>query len=301
MTSVYTVLALTAFAANSLLCRLALGGRAIDAASFTTIRIMSGAAMLLAISAFRPAPAATGAAVEPPDLKVGPTYQPGERRVGPTTTPAWRSVVALFAYAIAFSFAYLSLTTGTGALILFGAVQTTIMVVALLTGERPRPLEWVGLFSAVAGIVVLVFPGLTAPPLLGSALMAIAGASWGFYTLWGRGTKDPLVATTWNFARAVPLTVVASVAAIGRFHVTGNGAVLAASSGAITSGVGYVIWYAALRSLSATRAAIVQSATPVLAAIGGVIFLSEQISLRLVVAAVMILGGIGLAVMGRSR
>jgi len=220
---------------------------------------------------------------------------------GPSATPAWRSVVALFAYAIAFSFAYLSLTTGTGALILFGAVQTTMMVVALISGERPRRLEWIGLVSAVTGIIVLVFPGLTAPPLAGSTMMALAGASWGFYTLWGRGTNDPLAATTKNFARAVPLAVVASLAAIGRVHVTGNGAVLAASSGAITSGVGYVIWYAALRRLTATRAAIVQSATPVLAALGGVIFLSERVTLRLVIAAVMILGGIALAVLGRRR
>lgn len=264
----------------------------IDAASFTTIRVVSGAIALLGISmASRTLDVKNSLTPDlegprSPDIKVGPT---------------WRSAVALSVYAIAFSFAYLSLTTGTGALILFGAVQTTMLAAALLTGERPRLLEWVGLVSALAGLIVLVFPGLTAPPLVGSVLMAIAGISWGFYSLWGRGTKNPLAATTVNFVRAVPLAVVVSVAMVVRAHVTTSGAMLAASSGALTSGVGYVIWYAALRGLTATRAATVQLAVPVLAAVGGVAFLSEQITARLFIAALMILGGIGLAILGRRR
>lgn len=276
MTLVFTTLALTAFAANSIICRLALGAEAIDAASFTTVRLASGAALLLAISA------ATGA-----------------RTSAAASSPSWRSAVALFSYAILFSWAYLSLTTGTGALILFAAVQTTMMVAALWSGERPRRLEWIGLASAVAGLIVLVFPGLAAPPPLGSALMAIAGISWGFYSLWGHGTTNALAATTVNFVRALPLAAMASLVATSGFHVSVEGIVLATSSGALASGVGYVIWYAALPGLSATRAATVQLAVPVLAAMGGVLFLSEDISVRLVTAAVMILGGIALAIGAR--
>lgn len=287
MTPFYTALALTSFAANSLLCRLALGGATIDAASFTSVRLVSGALMLLAISRLRSSgtTASFGAASQS-----AATH--GSR-------PGWRSAVALFSYAIAFSYAYISLTTGTGALILFGAVQTTMILHALLSGERPHLLEWVGLTTALTGLVVLVFPGLAAPPLAASIVMAVAGMSWGFYTLWGRGTKDPLAATSTNFARSVPLTLAVSAVAIGGAHVSARGVVLAASSGALASGLGYVVWYAALRGLTATRAAIVQSATPIITAIGGVIFLSEQISVRLIAAAVLILGGIGLATAGR--
>jgi len=274
LTSLYTVLALLAFAGNNLLCRVALGRHAIDPASFTTIRMVSGAAILLAISAQRPA----------------------QRR---TLRSAWVPAIVLVCYAVAFSFAYVSLTTGTGALILFGTVQTTMLVVALLSGERPVPLEWLGLASAVVGLIVLVFPGLAAPSLPGSALMVIAGIAWGLYSLLGRAVSDPLAATTQNFVGAVPLTVLAGLPMIGRMHVTPSGAVLAVSAGAITSGVGYVIWYAALRGMSATRAATVQTAVPVLAAIGGVIVLSERVTLRLVGAAVLILGGIALAMLRR--
>jgi drug/metabolite transporter (DMT)-like permease len=286
VTPLYTVLALTAFAANSLLCRLALGGATIDAASFTSVRLVSGAITLFAISGMLPA-----------DDRA--TVGGARGRAGDASRPGWRSAVALFSYAIAFSVAYVSLTTGTGALILFGAVQTTMITRAIGSGERPHLLEWVGLASALTGLVVLVFPGLSAPPLLGSLVMAVAGISWGFYTLWGRGTGDPLAATATNFARSVPFTLVVSLVAIGSFHASARGVLLAVTSGAIASGLGYVVWYAAIRGLTATRAAIVQSATPVLTAIGGVIVLSERISIRLVAAAVLILGGIGLATAGR--
>ena len=296
MTHVYTALALTAFAANSLLCRLALGGQVIDAVSFTSIRLMSGAAMLLTISFFRgqpldspPSASARGESLAAFDGAT-PDFHHG--------LPGWRSVTALFIYAIAFSWAYVSLTAGTGALILFGAVQTTMLVAALGSGERPRLLEWVGLLSAIIGLVVLVFPGLSAPPVVGSTLMALAGISWGLYSLWGRGTTNPLTATTMNFVRAAPLALVVSLVALGALgdvHVTAEGAGLAVLSGAVASGVGYVIWYAALRELSATRAATVQLAVPVIAALGGVVFLSETISTRLMTATAMIIGGIALA------
>lgn len=290
MILLYTALTLIAFAANSLLCRLALGGRTIDAASFTSVRIVSGAVMLVAISAIVARPIRTPES----DSQL---WTPATERS--TWLRDWRLSLALFVYAIAFSFAYLSLTAGTGALILFGGVQTTMLIAALVAGERPRPFEWIGLASAVAGLIVLTAPGITAPPLGGSLLMALAGVCWGFYSLWGRGVADPLRSTTHNFVRVTPLSLLVSLATVGRAHVTAPGVLLAASSGALASGVGYVLWYSALAGLTATRAATVQLAVPVLAAMGGVVLLSEQVSLRLVGAAVLILGGIGLAIIGR--
>jgi drug/metabolite transporter (DMT)-like permease len=292
VTLLYTALALSAFAANSLLCRLALGGGLIDAASFTSIRIVSGAAMLVAISTTIGARRSGAPAVSALPSSPGRSSSAGLAR--------WRSAFALFVYAIAFSFAYLNLTVGTGALILFGAVQATMISAALVTGERPRPLEWIGLASAGFGLLVLVAPGLTAPPLAGSLAMAIAGTAWGFYSLWGRRIQNPLGATTTNFVRAVPLSLLASLAAIGSRHATTEGVLLSASSGALASGLGYVVWYAAISGLTATRAATVQIAVPVLAAAGGVVLLSEPITLRLIAGAVLILGGIGLGVASRK-
>jgi drug/metabolite transporter (DMT)-like permease len=291
MTTLYTTLALTAFAGNSILCRLALGGATVDAATFTTVRLVSGALMLVAILRVRKSrsasdrPSAGGAAAPSIAVSVG-------------AAPP----LALFSYAIAFSLAYVTLTTGTGALILFAAVQSTMLLMALRSGERPGALEWTGLATAIAGLLVLVFPGLTAPPLAGSIMMAVAGISWGFYSLWGRGTRDPLAETARNFVLSIPLAALASLVALvatDSVHASSRGLLLASSSGAITSGVGYVIWYAALRGLSATKAATVQLATPILTSLGGVIFLSERISVRLLFAAAMILGGIGVTALGR--
>lgn len=207
----------------------------------------------------------------------------------------WRLPLVLFGYAITFSFAYVSLTASTGALILFGAVQTTMLTAALVAGERPHALEWLGLVTAFIGLVVLTAPGLTGPPLLGSLSMAASGICWGFYSLWGRNVRSALQATTTNFVRITPLSLLVSLAAIGRVHVTVAGALLAVVCGALTSGVGYVLWYSALAGLSATRAATVQFAVPIIAATGGVILLAEPVSVRLVTAAILILGGIGLA------
>ena len=204
-------------------------------------------------------------------------------------------------YALAFSLAYLSLSTGTGALILFGSVQLTMILAALLGGERPHFLEWTGLFLALGGLVYLVFPGLKAPSPLGSALMAAAGISWGFYTLRGRDSSDPLADTASNFIRSVPFVISISLLNLKNIHLSTNGLLLAVTSGTITSGLGYVLWYAALRGLTTTRAATVQLSVPVLAAWSGIIFLSEEMSLRLLLAAVLILGGIGLAVMSRGQ
>ena len=270
-----TVLALLAFAANSLLCRLALGGALIDAASFTTVRLAAGAFTLALI--------------------VAPRWRAHGR-----AKADWRAVAMLFAYMVFFSFAYLTLSAGTGALILFGAVQLTMLIIGLHNGERFPVLSWVGLALAFLGLVYLVSPGLTAPNPLGAALMAIAGIAWGCYSLLGRGAADPIEATANNFILSVPLAIVVSLLFINRLHGSWEGIALAATSGAITSGLGYVIWYAALRRLTATRAAVVQLAVPVIAACGGVILLSEEITLRLLLASAATLGGIWIVMLQRS-
>ena len=251
---------------------MALGASAIDPASFTSIRLASGAAALLLLARVT-------------------------RRRGPSPSPPWRSAVALFAYALSFSFAYQILETGTGALVLFGSVQATMLGSALITGERPRRQEWVGLVLAAVGLVYLVLPGLTAPPLLGTALMTLSGISWGCYSLWGRRVTDPIGATALNFRRGLPLAIVVSLATIGRVTISVAGTTLAVLSGALASGLGYVIWYYALPSLTATRAATVQLAVPIVAAVAGVVLLSEVVSLRLLISGILILGGVSLASM----
>jgi drug/metabolite transporter (DMT)-like permease len=262
-----------AFAANSVLCRLALGPGAIDAASFTTVRVAAGAATLALI------------------LKIRSRGSPLGLRPHSSWAPA-----ALFLYAACFSFAYVSLSTGTGALILFGAVQITMMVAALRGGERPSTLAWLGYTAAAGGMIFLVAPGVEAPSLRGALLMALAGFGWGVYSLLGRGSASPLSDSAKNFLFATPLALVGSGLFWSELWLTQEGAVLALVSGAFTSGLGYVIWYAALRGLSAARAAVVQLSVPVIAAAGGVVFSAETISWRLVTSAALILGGIALAI-----
>ena len=275
-TIAYTALALVAFAANSILCRIALRNSTIDPATFSTIRLIAGAATLLLVTALT-------------------------RKGSAPTEGSWLSAGMLFLYAVPFSFAYTLLTTGNGALILFGSVQITMMTAALWSGERPHPVQWLGLGLALGGLGYLVLPGLEAPPIAGAALMALAGFSWGVYSLRGRGAANPLVQTTSNFVRSIPFVVAVSLIAIPRFHVEKEGVLLAIASGAVASGMGYVIWYRALQGLSAARASIVQLLVPCLAALGGVIFLAEAISLRLVLATVLVLGGISLALHARAR
>lgn len=277
LTALYTSLAMVAFASNSLLNRLALGRDSIDAVSYTTVRLLSGALVLSLISSLQ------------------------KKSAEPNIRGNWISAAMLFLYAIAFSFAYLSLSAGTGALILFGAVQLTMILVALRAGERPQPLEWLGLLLALGGLIYLVLPGLEAPSPLGSGLMMLAGIAWGVYSLRGRGSGSPLADTAGNFLRALPLIIFVRLVTLHDVHLTQSGILLAMISGAVASGAGYVIWYTALAGLTATRAAIVQLSVPVLAAWGGVAFLTEDISLRLILAGVMILGGIGLAIAGRRR
>ena len=272
-TAVLTVLALTAFASNSLLARAALRGQLVDAGSFTLVRLASGALALGLLAGRRGA-----------------------------WDPVWRSgsataAGALFAYALAFSLAYLRLDAGTGALILFGAVQVTMIGWGMTTGHRPAPLEWLGLLVSLAGLVLLVAPGLRAPDPAGAALMALAGVAWGVYSLRGVGAADPVGANASNFIKAVPLAVVAAVVLSSVRHASPRGFLLAAISGAVTSGLGYAAWYAALPGLTPLRAAVLQLAVPVLAAAGGVALLGETVTLRLAVAGVVVLGGIALAVL----
>ena len=264
-----TLLAILAFAANSLLCRMALGPHLIDAASFASVRMVAGAVTLGLILLSRR----------------------GKRS---RNVPDWRCPAMLFAYMALFSFAYLSLTAATGALLLFGAVQLTMFLVALRQGESFSMVSWLGLILAFAGLVYLVSPGLAAPDPLGAVLMIFAGVAWGFYSLLGKGTPDPLAATAANFLYAVPLVLAVSIVFSGEFHVSFQGLVLAVASGAVTSGLGYAVWYVALRGLKAMHAATVQLAVPVIAAFGGVIFLSEAVTLRLVLASAATLGGVAI-------
>lgn len=273
-----TAIAMVAFAANSLLCRKALGAGAIDAASFAAIRTAAGALTLAVILAAR-----------------------GE--IGLAMRGHWRTAAMLFTYMVCFSFAYLSLSAGTGALILFGAVQLTMFSAALRSGESFSPLSWMGLAIASGGLVYLVLPGVTAPDPVGALLMTGAGVAWGAYSLLGRAAANPLVATGGAFIAALP--VVLAVAVISGFfsgaHMMISGVALAIASGAIASGLGYVIWYAALRGLPATRAATVQLSVPVIAAFGGVLFLEETITGRLLIASAATLGGVALVLSQRNK
>jgi drug/metabolite transporter (DMT)-like permease len=268
-----TVLAMLAFAGNSLLCRLALRDTTIDAASFTSIRLVSGAVMLAILM--------------------------GGRGARPWTAGTWRAAAMLFAYAVTFSFAYRQLTAATGALLLFGAVQITMLAYGLATGERLRGVQWLGLSVAVAGLVGLLLPGIAAPPLMGAVFMLAAGAAWGVYSLAGRGVTDPVAGTAGNFLRTVPFTIVLSLVTAAQASFDASGILYAVASGAITSGLGYVLWYAALPAFKAASAATIQLSVPALAALGGVLLLAEPLSPRLLIASVAILGGIALVILRR--
>jgi drug/metabolite transporter (DMT)-like permease len=268
-----TAVAMLAFAANSLLCRLALQQDRIDPASFGAVRLAAGALVLACV------------------IRAG--------RRGRDASGDWRSAGLLFAYVALFSFAYVSLAAGTGALILFGAVQLSMLGVGLLRGERFAPAGWLGLGLAVTGLAVLLLPGAAAPSPAGAVLMAGAGVAWGGYSLRGRGVADPLAATGAAFLRAAPLGILLALAFASRAHADARGVGLAVASGALTSGLGYVVWYAALRRLTALRAAVVQLSVPLIAAVGGVLLLGEAFTSRLGVAALAILGGIGLVLGSR--
>ena len=274
-TVLLTGIALIAFAANSVLCRAALGEATIDASSFTVIRLLSGAFVLFVILQLKHPKSVT------------------------SSSGSWVASTMLFLYAITFSFAYISLDTGTGALILFGTVQITMILLSVINGTRLHPTEWMGVALAFAGFVYLISPGVSTPSISGFVLMTIAGVAWGIYTLKGRGSKNPLMDTGSNFFRTVPMAIVVAIIAVQNAHLSYEGVLLAILSGGVASGLGYAIWYNALGGLSATQAAVVQLLVPVIAAAGGVIFVSEPITLRLTLSALMILGGILLVVLGR--
>jgi drug/metabolite transporter (DMT)-like permease len=264
-----TALAMIAFAANSILCRMAIETNLIDAVSFTTIRLLSGTFALLLILALR------------------------EKRWRPSK-PTWQPVLALLAYMVCFSFAYRSLSAGTGALLLFGFVQLMMIGTAIYQGERLTMRAWLGLTLAGGGIVYLVLPGVEAPDPIYSALMAIAGLAWGAYSLLGLRGEDPTSATANNFLYATPIAVLISVFDSASLHLTWRGMMLGIASGAIASGMGYAIWYSALKNIKPTTAAITQLSVPVLATLGGVMLLAEPLTLRILIAAVLTIGGIGL-------
>jgi drug/metabolite transporter (DMT)-like permease len=280
----FTSFALIAFAANSVLNRLALGGNTIDASSYIAIRLLSGAITLAIIHGFNKN-----------------DFSLIKNAFSPPSISALLPAFYLFLYGISFSFAYRSLNSGTGAFILFGTVQITMLSNALIKGERPHYTEWLGLFTAIGGLIYLVLPGLSAPDPFGAFLMLIAGISWGFYTLKGRGVKDPLESTALNFVRSVPMILIVTSFTFGQAHISIEGVIYALISGAVTSGVGYSIWYAALKGLTTTQAAILQLFVPVIAALGGVLFLSENITTRLIYTGLLIIGGVTLALFGKSK
>jgi drug/metabolite transporter (DMT)-like permease len=273
---ILTVLAMFCFAANSVLCRLALGPHLIDPASFTTVRVLSAAAVLTVI------------------------VRLSGRPLSKVTVVNWKAIVVLFAYLIFFSLAYARLSTGTGALILFGAVQLTMFSAALYQGEHFPLLCWIALAIALLGLVYLVLPGLTAPDPIGATYMAISGVAWGVFSLLARNVDDPVEANASNFIYCLPLVTLINLYSASTVGVTAAGAGFAAASGAVASGIGYTLWYAALRHLSGTNAATVQLSVPALAAFGGVLFLSEPVTTRLLVASGALLGGVAVIISRRA-
>jgi drug/metabolite transporter (DMT)-like permease len=261
-----TTLTMIAFAGNSLFCRMALKETGIDAASFTSVRLLSGALMLWLLMRWQ--------------------------KQAPLAHGSWRSALALFIYAVALSFAYRSISAGAGALILFGAVQATMLIAGFIAGERMRALQTVGFAAAVAGLVILVSPGVEAPSVHDSILMLASGISWGVYSLFGRGQPNPAAATAGNFIRSVPFCIALSLFALPWLHLDGRGVLYAVLSGSLTSALGYVLWYRVLQHIRAMTASTVQLSAPVIASIGGILLLGETLTRDLVVAAVLILGGI---------
>lgn len=274
-TVLFTALALVCFAANSILCRLALASHSVDPATFTAVRLLSGATVLSLI-----------------------VFASGKR---PGQGGSWASGLMLFIYAIAFSLAYIKLGAGTGALLLFGSVQATMITASIVSKKHPSAGQWLGLVLAVAGLVWLVLPGLKAPPLDRALLMAVAGIAWGVYSVRGPGGNDPVASTAGNFLRAAPLAAIPILIMLSGLHASSRGLLWAVLSGAVTSGLGYVFWYTALPGLGSIRAAVVQLTVPVLAAAGGVLLLKEGLSFRLMVSAAIVLSGVALALASRKR
>lgn len=276
-----TVFALFAFAANSVFCRLALGDEAIDATSFTSVRLFSGIIILFILMQF------TSHVSKP------------QASVKANAKGSWLAAIMLFTYAVTFSFGYISLDTGTGALILFGAVQITMILSNVISGSRLHYSEWLGLTCAFIGFVYLILPSITTPSLTGFILMSISGMAWAFYTLLGRKSKNALSDTAFNFLRTAPFILILVLLSFNNLHISSTGFLLAVLSGAIASGIGYFVWYIALSGLSVTQAAVLQLFVPIIAALGGVVFTSETITLRLIESSILVLGGILLVILCR--
>ena len=270
-----TLLSMIAFAGNSLLCRMALKSTAIDAASFTTVRMLSAALVLGLLIGFKPS-----------------VYRNGGN---------WPSALALFAYAAGFSFAYINLSTGTGALLLFGAVQATMIGFGIYNGERLVGWRLIGFLLALGGLIILLLPGLSAPPLASALSMVVAGIAWGIYSLRGKAVGSPVAATAGNFLRTVPMTAALSLVMLPQMSLSVDGVVLAVLSGALTSGLGYAIWYGVLPFLKSTTAATVQLSVPVIAALGGVLLLGEPLAGRLIAASLAIVVGILLVIHQKTK
>ena len=268
-------IALLAFAGNSVLCRLALGDQVVDAASFTSIRLLSGAIFLFALVRFK------------------------EKKSVSIKGGNWLSAISLFLYAATFSYAYISLDTGTGALILFGFVQLTMIAYTFMQGKRLAIVEWFGLFIAFSGLLVLLLPGASAPSLTGFILMAISGVAWGIYTIKGKGSETPLLDTATNFLKTLPFIILLTLITFYNSELSTRGIILAATSGAITSGLGYAIWYAVLKNITVIQAAISQLLVPIIASIAGVLFTNEIITTKLLIASLLILGGILVLTLGK--
>lgn len=270
-----TLFAMLAFAGNSLLCRIALKQTAIDPTTFVAIRIVSGALMLWLVLALR--------------------------RQSTRLEGTWAGALALLAYAMAFSYAYTHIPAGTGALLLFGAIQISMILYGLAIGERLSPLQCAGMALAVTGLVALMLPSADAPPVFYGFLMILSGVAWSIYSLLGRGAKNPVAATAGNFIRAAPVALALLLAQFVASHVRidAAGAGYAVASGAVTSGLGYILWYAALKQLNVTRAATVQLSVPVLAALGGTLLLDEPLTALLVAASALVLAGVSLVIFNK--
>lgn len=276
-TILFTILALLAFAANSIICRAALKDQTIDPGSFTMIRLLSGAIVLLFLIQI--------------DIKKKESRSNG----------SWSSAFILFAYATAFSFAYVTLDTATGAVIAFGAVQITMITASIIQGHHPKTSEWIGILVSISGFLYLLLPGASSPSLKGFILMTASGICWGLYTLKGRNSENPLRDTAYNFTRTIPFLFMVLIFSYSSFKITLNGFLLAVFSGAITSGLGYTIWYVALRGLRSIQASIVQLLVPVIAALGGFLFLGETINSRVFISSLLILGGIFLLIKTKNN
>lgn len=266
----FIALSLLCFAGNSIICRLALRSGAIDPSTFTSVRLFSGAIVLTLIVAFR----------EGIKINAG----------------KWTSALALFVYAAGFSWAYMDLTAATGALILFGSVQLSMILFGQVRGEKMRPLGWIGFIFAIIGLILLFLPGLSRPPLLNALLMIAAGIAWGIYSIMGKQSTNPILTTAGNFVKTIPFILLLSLVSYSKVSFTNYGIILAFLSGAVTSGIGYAIWYSVLPGLTVTNASILQLSVPILGAIGGIVLLSEEVSVRLVASTILVLSGIWLVI-----